>query len=249
VLGDNHIALELDGDGVSPTSVDTVQFTRLAAAYFNLLDRIASQQGFSLKIEGIGIQDKCVALVGSASHADAAKEVTTVAASYINGSTSIPRGLRSDAEQLQQILRELPETQRVRVLVGNDWCQNLTQQSEEQSLPPLEWLALRVTLMRVGGATPAIRCASIFEEQQFTLTATRDLVQNLGPHVYKEIEIDACVQRDLDGRIREGAVVNFRLLDDEDATEAWKSWYAANASFWDEVSDIEVKLGRSDSHD
>jgi hypothetical protein len=61
------------------------------------------------------------------------------------------------------------------------------------------------------------------ERVDFTLRANEAMAQEIGKHLYKEGDLEARVERGLDGEIIGGQVLNFRPLD-ADCGDPWVPW-------------------------
>lgn len=107
--------------------------------------------------------------------------------------------------------------------------------------PMRELLSLRATVNNVSGAPhPHVRLESRMEDKPFSLRINRDFAKRLGKVMLAEIELQAKVQRNADGHIESGRMIEFEPVSSRDETvTAWTEWYKANASEWDKVEDIE----------
>lgn len=239
-----HIALEVDGVGVSPETVDVPAFLEAAAAFFSLVQGNAKEEHSNISLVGIRIVDKCVAIVSGSDRPDLSKFYAEKAHLQIEGKVPTPRGLTSIRERAQTAIRRMPAGISVK-LIADGWSAPVTVHSPK--IEPLDSLvSLRVTLIRVTGEPyPRIRLKSKLEEKPFSLNITKPQAQKLGPHILREIDIDARIRRDSDGHIADGKMLDFSPVDSgDDATSLWRAWYRENASEWDKVEDIESELKR-----
>lgn len=239
-----HIALEVDGDGVSPDTVDVPTFLEAAAAFFSLVQGNAKEEHSHISLVGIRILDKCVAITSGSDRPDLSKFYAEKAHLQIEGKMPTPRGLTSIRERAQAAIRRMPSGISVK-LIADGWSAPITIHSPK--IEPLDSLiSLRVTLIRVTGEPyPRIRLKSKLEQKPFSLNITKPQAQQLGPHILRQIEIDARVRRDSDGHIADGKLLEFTPVDSgSDAASLWRTWYRENASEWDKVEDIESELKR-----
>ncbi|MDZ4697137.1 MAG: hypothetical protein SGI86_18520 [Deltaproteobacteria bacterium] len=112
------------------------------------------------------------------------------------------------------------------------------------SLPAEVQVSLRVIPQRVGGIRPAVHLESKSEDRSFTLDVSKEQARQIGRFLYTEIDIVALVKRDEDGFIETGTLTTFEPVTDDDATTAWRDWYAHNAAGWNSIEDVELELGR-----
>lgn len=239
-----HIALEVDGVGVSPETVDVPAFLEAAAAFFSLVQGNAKEEHRSISLVGIQIIDKCVAIVSGSDRPDLSKFYAEKAHLQIEGKIQTPRGLTSIRERAQTAIRRMPSGMSVK-LIADGWSAPVVVHTPK--IEPLDSLvSFRVTLIRVTGEPyPKIRLKSKLEKKRFSLTVTKAQAQQLGPHILREIDIDARIRRDSDGHIADGRLLDFSPVDSEnDASTLWRSWYRENAPEWDRVEDIESELKR-----
>jgi hypothetical protein len=165
-------------------------------------------------------------------------------ARQIEGKIPTPRGLTSVRERVQNAIRRMPSGMSVK-LIADDWSAPVLVHTPK--IEPLDSLvSLRVNLIRVTGEPyPKIRLKSKLEKKRFSLVITKAQAQQLGPHILREIDIDARVRRDSGGYIADGKLLDFSPVDSEDdAATLWRAWYRENASEWDKVEDIESELKR-----
>jgi len=239
-----HIALEVDGVGISPETVDVPAFLEAAAAFFSLVQGNAKEEHRSIALVGIRIVDKCVAIVSGSDRPDLSKFYAERAHLQIEGKVPTPRGLTSIRERAQTAIRRMPSGVSVK-LIADGWSASVVVHTPK--VEPLDSLvSLRVTLIRLTGEPyPKIRLKSKIEKKRFSLNITKAQAQQLGPHILREIDIDARIRRDSNGYIADGKLLEFTPVDSEnDATALWRAWYRENASEWDKVDDIESELKR-----
>ena len=98
---------------------------------------------------------------------------------------------------------------------------------------PLRELAtFRGELLRVGGVRPAMRFRS--DERDFSLEASKEPLRQLGEHLYRQVEVEAEVERDELGNIIGGRVLEVAIVTEGDALNAWQQWFNENSGDWDE---------------
>ena len=201
-LDPQHVLLELDGPGVSPQSVDAPAFLRLASAFFRLLKGNATASQRQLSLSSLEVIDKCVALSVGSDNPEGARVCAVEALRQIGGEDP-PRGLQQLAEEARASVRELPEGQRAKVIIG-PWSHAVPAPPPAPASPLDSLLSIRAVPLRAGGKRPAVRFMSQFEED-FTLFVTEDQARTLGSLLYNEVEIEAVISRDPAGRIVEVA--------------------------------------------
>lgn len=144
--------------------------------------------------------------------------------------------------RLRSAVSRLPVHVHAEVHVGT-W-KSLVQTTLVRDDQPLrELTTLRAKLLRVGGIRRAVRLRT-GDDRDFSLEASEDELRQLGACLYREIEIEAEVERDDHGNILDGRLLSFAVVDDErSAADAWQQWFDDNAGEWDETS-VENFLGR-----
>lgn len=233
---EDELLVEIDGPDVGPSTVDPVGILSLAASYFAFLQALADDQGIDLKLTGIAVRDKCVALGCQTAERGAARELTGLMVSFLSGMTEPPKGFRGDTERLQQAIRRLPRDQKARVMVGPNWELPLSANNDSDGAPPYETINRRARPIRVGGKSPAVRFESGSEDYPFTLGASMNDAITIAGYLYQDLDIIARIYRGPDDRIMSGHLIAFEPLEGGDATEAWRSWYRQNAGDYLEKS-------------
>jgi hypothetical protein len=237
------IAFELHG--VTPETVNTIALLRLASSYFEHLRRIGSSKDLELNFEGLTVKNKCVQIAAKASHITAAKKAVEKQARILRLVEPAPPGTEGATESLRDQLRALQPGMHAKVVCGK-WSRRLDPKSAEHVPWPRETTALRVVIVRVGGNQPSAAFLSPSERNQFVLPVTQVQARQLGGRLYSEVDIEAEIERDSEGRISGGKLIDFAIIGDGDPAEEWRAWFAAAASGWDNVDDIEAELGRND---
>lgn len=215
----------------------------MAHRYVDLISALADEDAADLTFTGLQVIDKCVAFAFRATEPDLARREAKRAYRCAIGAESPPKGAVTANRELREALRRLPPTQIARVVAGN-FREDLRVASAASVLSAEGHVSLRATPVRVGGQRPAVRFESKSEERPFTLDVTKDHARQVGRFLYAEIDIVALVRRDEDGLIESGTLQSFEPVTDDDATSAWRDWYAHNASAWDSIADVEAELGR-----
>ena len=242
-LGDDWILLEIDGPNVTAESVDVRSALAVAHRYVDLISALAEEDAADLVFTGLKVIDKCVAFAFQANEPDLARREAKRAYRCAIGAEPPPKGAVMANRELREALRRLPTTEVVRVIAGN-FHEDLRLTAPAPSLSAEAQVSLRATPLRVGGQRPAVRFESRSEERPFTLDVTKDHARHVGRFLYSEIDIVALIGRDEEGLIESGTLVSFEPVTDDDATSAWRDWYAHNASGWDAIADVESELGR-----
>lgn len=223
--------LRLDGNDWHPATADPSLLLNLAAAFVDCLRGAADDQGGDVGFRGIELRDRCVEL---------AFPVQDIALARVAAQHIAVAAKAADAEgsgvlrRLRLALRLLPPGVKVRAQAGS-WKRRLQPIAEPEELSTDELVTLRVRAIRAGGVQPAIR----FEADDltpFTLTTDEATVRLIGPNLYREMEIEAEVERGRDDQIVSGTLRRFDLVDADDADDAWSKWFNANADEWDDES-------------
>jgi hypothetical protein len=69
------------------------------------------------------------------------------------------------------------------------------------------------------------------------------LASDLAKYLYGKVDAVLRLRRNDDGTIESGVLESFTPLDDE-TVEAWRNWFRATGSEWDDIDNIERELGR-----
>ncbi len=244
---DTHLKLEIDGPGVKPETLDPLATLELARAYFRLLNRVAEEQEVSLELTGLSIEDKCAALSVTPGNFKVAHQTAVRAHRIVSGAELASHRLEGAAEDFRSAVRSLPAEQTVAVLVGRERLpvarEPATRIAARKSIT-----RLRALVVTVGGTgqQPFARLSSKSELRPFTVKV-KDVptVQRLALSLYKLIDVDVAVQRDTEGLIVRGELLEFTPVDERKSLEEWRAWFAASAAAeWSEIEDVEAGLGR-----
>ena len=234
------VLLELDGSGVSPSTVDAPSFLRLAAAFFRLLKANADTSERPLSLNGVSIIDKCAAVAARADDPEIAQFFAAAALRQIGGEEP-PHGLQQLAEEARASVRGIGIGQRAKVIIG-PWAKDVPTPPPEPESPLDALLSIRAVPIRAGGKRPAVRFASPFEDD-FTLAVTEEQARELGGMLYREVEIEALVSRDSQGRVERGELRSYSLVTDGDPRPAWKEWFKnVGGSDWDQIEDLDPEF-------
>jgi hypothetical protein len=242
-VGDDKLLLEIDGPDVHPYKVDVRAALALAHRYVDLVVALADEDAAELQFTGLQVLDKCVAFELASNEPDLARREAKRANRCVAGAESVPPGALTATRELRTALRRLPPTHVVHLKVGT-FREEVKLAAASPILSAEAQVSLRAVPLRAGGTTPAVRFESKSEERPFTLEVSKELARMVGRFLYSEIDIVALVKRDEEGLIESGRLVSFEPVTDDDATAAWRDWYAHNASEWDTVKDVEGELGR-----
>lgn len=88
-------------------------------------------------------------------------------------------------------------------------------------------LSIRAKPIHVGGEKPTAHFESPFEEP-FTLSITKEDARRLGALLYQDVDIEAEVVRDVEGKIESGKLLTFEVVEDVDPRPAWREWHQTN---------------------
>jgi len=250
VKDDDALNVVIDGPGVTVETVDPRVALQVALAYLALVEQIAKERGESLGFRGLAVVPGSCALKIHTSDARTAARFSRTALAYARRSEPTSLETEPQAKKLREVLTELPQGYHVdvRILDLND---RLVAVPEPEPTAPFELTSLRATLQALGGIREGSTKATFTshsERRAFKLRATKEQIAKLGPHIYKEMDIEVLIARDVHGVIAEGELRRFDLVDMSlDDLEAWRDWYeSSGGSAWDEVEDIEAELSRDD---
>lgn len=226
VLGEDEVALALDGGGAEPTTVDARHLIRVAAAYFDLLVKAAGLDDNDLVLTGVEIKNKCAAIVSRASDRAVAASANAELAGWLRGGVDIPRGCGEEVKALKAALLDVPQAYRVETYVLGEMTP-LARPLDEAPPGPWSTTTLRATLMHVGGVISG-KCHARFksgsEAHPFTLRVRAEQALALAPHLFQPLEIEARVARSHKGEIDSGVLTEFYKMDDGDPTKNWADW-------------------------
>jgi hypothetical protein len=243
---DRTVMFEIDGPGVSPATLDSVQALELVGAYLHLLRSVAREHGTELEFRGVKIVDKCAAVAVQVDvPLTLVRRAVVDANHYIVDHDSTNRSVDTLTQRVRQSLRRLPETQCAKVIVGK-WRRLLRESTDIAQNPSAEEVtSLRGRILRVGGLKPTVRIHSQSEVSDFSLRLMdEDVARSLARYLYAEIDFTARVYRDDDGAIESGELEEFWPLTDDDPVGAWRRWFSENAKPWNDVIDVEAEIRR-----
>lgn len=241
-----HLLVEIDGEHVGPTTIDSRVALALASAYVDLLMKVADEEGLEFSLTGLQIIDKCAAVAMKSSNYLLARSAAQDVAAMLHDPTNAPAGFGAYVERVDHALKELPEGQQAKVSVG-DWQAPLKRYNERRKVPSESTTSLRVEVLKAGGAKPAARFNSASEDKPFTLSVSKEWAILLGKYLYGEVQITARIRRDEDGNIESGNVQEVAPVESDDPETAWREWFENQRAAWREVGDdIETELGRHD---
>ena len=225
-LGD-LLSLEIDGPDIHPHSVDAVSLLELAAAFFSLVTAEAAQSGHELRFESIEIRDKCALIAARPSDYALARVAAQHALHVLDGSAAPPRGGADQVRRFNKAAKAFDKPDHRLLAGGTGWQAAIVLPNERRARPMTCMTTFRAKPVRVGGTNPAVRFSSDMERDEFTLDAGEDLARSLGTHLYRDVEIEALIERARDGSIQGGEVLSFRAVDTvcEDPWGVWEQWY------------------------
>lgn len=235
--------VEIDGDGVSPETVDSLSLLRFAETSLRLITKLAESARLGLTFQGLQVLDKCAAVAAMPSDGGSAKLAAVHMLRVVRGDEEPPKGTEGLVEEMRRQLRELPAHQRAGVRLGA-WAQRLHAPALPVAERPWETTELRVVPIRVGGQNPTAALSSESEPEPFVVHVKLDDARALGAALHRPIDVLLNVRRGADGRIDAGEVVEVIPLGDADPAQAWRAWFAENADGWDDIDDVRGALGR-----
>lgn len=249
------LKLEIDGPGVHPQTVDPLVTLDLGRAYLRFLNKIADEAEVDLEFKGLGIEDKCAALVFHSNKIAIAERVATDAHRMLSGTQLMPHRVEAAANEFRSAVRALPSGQSVAVLLRSTRLP-IPEQSTVRAQPLRSVTTLRAVLIAVGGKQPTAKFTSKSEgTRPFTVRlADIPTAQKLGAVLFQDMDVEVRVERDEEGLIVAGELVDFTPLTSSDPLASWRAWFKTAASEWDSIDDIDKELGRDEvsaswSHD
>lgn len=243
---DESLRLEIDGPGVEQDSVDARRALELVASYFELIARIALANGTELSFRGVKVQDKCIEIGSGVSDVQAARNSAMDANRYIAGDLEPPPGTQTAVERVRNAVRKMPKDYHAKAKIGTWELPIVVDKVAPIGPPPTSVTSFRVTVIRVGGVEPRAKLRSDSEPLDFTVQLSEEFAKILGHFIYKEIDVDLAVDRDADGNITDGRVLDVHPLDDEEPGAAWKDFYERAAKEWDGVRTLDDLLRELD---
>jgi hypothetical protein len=242
------VQVELDGEGVSPDTVDALAMLRVAESYLSLVAKLGQLREMPVTMTGLQIVDKCAAVQTAPTDMQRAVHFCQQATRVVTGQEPAPRGADKAAEAVREALRALPKNIRARVIAGR-YAEAIVAPLHQEEIRERAWeqVEIRATLVRAGGRKPVAQFLSLDDEVLFTLDlANEEKARELGRHLYKEVDVEALIVRGLEGGIERGELLDLHVLSDSEPAEAWREWFRVNASEWTEVDDVLGELGRDD---
>lgn len=244
---ENVVQVELDGPGVSPANVDAVAFLRVTESYLWLVKLLGEINDAPVTLTGLEVIDKCAAVQTWPTDMTRAVLFCRKATAVIAEQEDAPHRAVRAASSAREALRLLPRTQTVRVFAGNYAGALLAPPQPESRELPWEQVELRATLIRSGGEKPVAQFRSADDGALFSLDlGSVEKARELGQQLYREVDVEALIMRDVDGGIERGELLEIHVLSEEEPVNAWRSWFKENASEWSDTEDVLGELGRND---
>lgn len=243
-MANQVLRIELDGANLHPHTVEVPSTLELAAAYVDLLRRIAVGKGGELALVGLAVKDKCFQFEVGVDDADLAEASAVEVDRYMRGALLPGPGLAKSTERLRKAAKDQRALGRTIRISIRDWSEPLEVAAPKFDLLPEAIIALRVKLISVGGAEPRIRVEAASEPDAFDLRVTEAEARELGKHLYLPVDVVAAVKRDAQGMIVSGRLREFHPMQPGDASAEWLKWLDAAGEDWNGVTDILGELGR-----
>jgi hypothetical protein len=239
------IALEIDSPGspipTEPGTVEPHSALELAAAYLDVLQKLAVAKGARLAFCGLEVRNKCVEFRFGVSDIGLAEAAAVEANRYLQGVMLPPRKLKRPIERLsKEVERQVREGRTVRASAGK-WSQPLVAAEPKLHLLPTATVSFRGKVIRAGGREPGVRFET--EEGDFSLDATETLAAGIAHFLYQRVDVAAKVYRTPEGRIDGGILVEFHPLSTGKA-DAWLEWLETAGRGWTTVPEALKELDR-----
>lgn len=227
-LRPDEVAIELAGPGVTPETVDTMALLSVAHAYVDLAIAVASASGASLSFTGVRIVNKCAALAAPVNDKKVAIDAIKASNDIVSGKRAAPRGAETRAKSLCKAVEALPSGYAASVVVGrSSWPLRLATPNERPERPwSLSSVRVKVIELQATPARARFSCAWL---DDFSLTASRDIIRKLGTHMYEELDIDVRWTFDENDKVEAGTVLEVNPISTDDSLTAWQRWYGAAA--------------------
>ena len=233
---------EMDGPGVTPKTVDTLQLLQLADACFRMAVKVAEASQMGITFQGLRVLDKCVAVAATPSSPKVARFSAAKVRRLVDGSEDAPSGAENLLRDVRRGLRGLRPHVTAGFRIGE-----VPYTFRSPDIPiaesPWERTELRVVPIRVGGRNLTAELASNSEAGTFIVETSLEVARVLGASLRNELDVVLDVCRDIDGAIQRGKIIEAFPLQDGDPQDVWKAWFA-EAQEWDDIEDVGEALGR-----
>lgn len=245
MAAEETLSLEIDSPDApgqtEPGNVPARSALELAAAYVDLLEKLAKEKGASLTFRGIEVHNKCVEFRFRVNDVGLAEAAAIEASRYLQGVLVPPRSLRKPVERLRkEVERQASAGRKVRASAGK-WNQPLSVAEPQPSLLPSATVTFRARLIRAGGKDPGVRFET--QEGDFSLDATEALAAAIAHHLYLQLDVTARIHRTPEGRIDGGSLVEFHPVANLPA-KAWLEWLETAGRGWTTLDKALEDLGR-----
>ncbi len=228
----HDIMLEVDGEGLHPTTVPSLEFMRLATAYLELMAAVASKLKLKIVWTGAVSVDKCAAIRWTPSNYRAAAKVARESVALVSG-TREREGVTTHVRGVREAVRALPKDASAQVRAGRSKPMGFVVRAEATAeAGSLEITTLRVIVEGVGNAkAPQLTLRSFDEEKLFHVTASVEDAKRAGRAMFDEIEADLEIARDDTGSIVGGRLLSFEpLISAENEADVLQDWLDRNVT-------------------
>lgn len=240
----DEVLIALNGPDIHPATAPARLLLQLASTYIEMLELVASIDDVDLGLAGIRIVDKCVGVTIRTTKPELAKEAMVQTRRFVERKDEVPHGLKKPTAALRSSLSLVPLTCETSVGIGS-WEEPLRLLPPSRVSRPFASVTLRATPIKVGGSgAQRVTFKSGSEPKSFTLDMDEARVQEIGAGLHSLFTIEARVSRGPDGAISDGLLREFRKVGDS-SSDTWRKWFReSSGEYWDDVDDIEAKLGR-----
>lgn len=239
---DRRLFFVLEGPGVKPETVDIATALSLAAEYFDLVRRIATLDDKPFTLTGVWVEAGSARFASMPSSVTRARAASNQLRAYVRGRALPPPKLDAPIGKFRRALEQEAARFGAAFRIGNTH-QKLDLAKPSGAERSTAVTSMRARLVRLGGAEPAARFSSKTEPDEFTVTLpNEEIARQLGPHVYREVDIVVRISRDEDGAIESGELIEFEPLQGGDAAAAWREWFKEAGAGWEQVKDVEAEL-------
>lgn len=240
-----QIMIALDGPDVSVETADTALLLSLSGAFIAVMTWLISADGLTNRFHGLGVVDKCAAVTATLDPGVSAVKYAKTAIAFAAGGKT-PRGVGGHVKWLRDALQSLPPGHSVTVYSEGAALPVLVDAEESPGFPWERDTFRARTVAISGNESGSLKVRFRSEtEGDFSLSVKHiETAKALGGMLLDELEITAEFHRGADGTIDDGELQEYVVVEDGDAEEAWRTWFAPHAGYWNEQESIEGALGR-----
>jgi hypothetical protein len=241
-----EITVAVDGEGVSPETVDPRALLSVGLAYFEFLRKVSQWRNTPLLMRGLQVIDKCAGVMAYTDDVFTTQFVVDTAHVALTKNAGAKK-VRDAAKALRRTLAKLPKGYTASVHSGAR-AYALGPRTEPVNYFPEETCRVRGKLVAIGGE---LVCRATFkspsEPASFSLDVSKDVARTIARHLHEVLELQIKTRRSPHGRIENGELVDWVALPPKGGElDALAEAFATVKQQWSEVKDINKALGRDD---